>query len=205
MKKTLFILLSIITLLFFTSTNTKAQAFAGKGSKYFTLGVGVSHFIHFGGYRNYYNSYYYEYPYYYSYYRAFSPTVSINANIEIGIHKYVGIAPLFGISTSIYGRRNVSLDIPLGVQGNFHFLQLIADKTGKSFAEKLDVYAGINLGGGPSIGFYGGSVVASGFMFVGPQVGIRYYPKSNIGITAEVGYGKTIANVGMVLKMGGSK
>jgi hypothetical protein len=84
-------------------------------------------------------------------------------------------------------------------------LQLIADKTGKSFAEKLDVYAGINLGGGPSIGFYGGSVVASGFMFVGPQVGIRYYPKSNIGITAEVGYGKTIANVGMVLKMGGSK
>lgn len=196
MKKILLIICTM-TILLFTAGSTKAQAFAGKGSKYFTLGVGVAHYIEFGGYRS---TYGYGYGYGYGF-GFFRPTLAVNANIEIGIHKYVGIAPCFGFSTTFYTGGEVGLEIPLGVQANFHFFQLIGDKTGKSFADKLDIYAGANVGGGPTFGLFSGGLSVYGFIYAGPQVGIRYYPKSNIGITAEIGYGKTIANVGMVIKM----
>lgn len=198
MKKYL-IIISAVVLLSFSFNNANAQAFAGKGSKYFTLGIGVSQFFNFGGYYdNYYNRGFYGL----GRFGYFRPTLTMNANIEFGIHKYVGIAPCFGVGASFYGGDNISVDVPVGVQANFHFLQLIGDKTGKSFTDKLDVYAGLNTGGGPSFGFYGSGLEMSGFFYVGPQVGIRYYPKSNIGICAELGYGKTIANVAMVIKMG---
>ena len=200
MKKiSLIIISTFILLLAFQKTN--AQAFAGKGSKYLSLGIGVSNYINFGGYYD--NYYYNNNPYYYGRrFSYFSPTLSFNVNVEFGIHQYIGIAPCIGVGASFYGGNNISVDIPIGVQGNFHFLQLIADKTGKSIADKLDVYVGVNTGGGPTLGFYGNGLEPSGFFYVGPQVGVRYYPKSNVGLTAEVGYGKTIANIGVVFKMG---
>lgn len=201
MKKLIFILSSIFILLF-TSSKADAQAFAGKGSKCFTAGLGVGQYFNFGGYYDNYYSHGYYYGYGISRFGYFRPTLVAHANLEFGIHKYIGIAPCVGVGASFYGGSNISLDIPIGAQANFHFLQLIGDKTGKSFADKLDVYAGVNAGGGPSFGFYGNGLEMSGFFYVGPQVGVRYYPKSNIGISAELGYGKTIANVAMVMKLG---
>lgn len=198
MKKISLIIISTFILLF-TFQNTKAQAFAGKGSMYFTASIGVAKYFHLNSNglvdRGFYNGYGYGYGY-------FSPTLALNANVEIGVAKYVGIAPSVGFSSTFYNRGDVAIDIPVGVQGNFHFLQLIADKTKKSFADKLDVYAGVNIGGGPSILVTNSPAYVYGFIYAGPQVGVRYYPTSNIGITAEVGFGKSIANFGMVMKMG---
>lgn len=200
MKKISLIIISTFILLF-TFQNVSAQAFAGKGSKYFTASIGVSKYFHFDRYglfdRNFYDNYGFGYRYSY-----FSPTLSLNANVEIGVAKYVGVAPSIGFSSTFYYGGDVGIDIPMGVQGNFHFLQLIADKTGKSFADKLDVYAGVNIGGGPSILVTASPAYVYGFMYAGPQLGVRYYPTSNIGLTAEVGFGKSIANFGMVMKMG---
>jgi len=201
MKKALVITVSLFVLMF-SSVKSEAQAFAGKGSKYYIAGIGVGNYFNFGGYYDNYYSAYYSYGYGLSRFSYFRPTLVGHFNVEFGVHDYVGIAPCVGIGASFYNGSNVSIDLPIGIQANFHFLQLIANKTGKTFADKLDVYAGLNAGGGPSFGFYGNGLEMSGFFYIGPQVGLRYYPKSNIGISAELGYGKTIANIAMVMKLG---
>lgn len=198
MKKRISTYIFCLVFLMISFHQAYSQAFAGKSSKYLTLGAGVSNYWQFGGY---YDNYYYGYGYYGSRFGYFAPTVGFHVNAEFGIHDYIGIAPCLGVATTIYNSSNVSLDIPIGIQANFHFLQLIADKTHKNFADKLDVYVGVNTGGGPALGFYGNGVEAGGFFYVGPTVGVRYYVKERLGITAELGYGKTIANFGVVMKL----
>ena len=195
MKKQIIILFVFISLLV-NQLESKAQAFEGKGSKTLSLTIGAAEYFHFGGYYGGYLGYGFGYFY--------TPALAVNANLEFGVHKYVGIAPNFGIATSFYPGA-VGLHIPIGVQGNFHFYQLIADKVKKDIhGDKLDIYAGLNLGGGPDIVFDRGTAVG-GFFYIGPQVGVRYYPKGNVGITAELGYGRTISNFGVCLKLGGGK
>ena len=180
----------------FLSSEIKAQAFPGKGSKNLSITVGVANYIHFGGF---YGGGGFGLGYF------FTPALSFNGNFEFGISKYVGLSPSVGIASTFYGGAT-GVHIPIGIQGNFHFFQLIADKTNNDIhADKLDVYAGVNTGGGPEFIIDGSGAAAGGFFYVGPQVGVRYYPKSNLGLTAEIGYGKTIANVGVTFNMGGAK
>ena len=119
------------------------------------------------------------------------------------MHQYVGI----GFTTGLGGAQNNyylwngELNFPIGVLANFHFYQLIADKTGKNIhSDKLDVYAGINAGSGLAIEFGGGNTVVP-LAFGGFQVGGRYYFTSTLGVYAEVGYGKSIITGGLVFKL----
>lgn len=197
--------------LFIAANFSFGQAFEGKGSKTLQLGLGYNvHTTYFAergnfngieGVRT-------------SSYGGF------NLQYEIGIHQYVGL----GIFAALEGTPNLTnsyysyfynnntkayagFAIPVGFVANFHFLQLIADKTNKSFADKMDVYAGLSVGAGPSF-----AIVKSPhknhiepnsgpLVYFGANVGIRYYPKSNFGIFSELGYGKTVAQFGVIFKM----
>ncbi len=186
-----------------------AQSFSGKGAKVLTLGLGLTQ--HWTSYPE----------------NAKGPKgstsplyASLNIQMEFGIAKYVGIGGTIGFEYADNLSRNSlgvvylnglnigsnssfrSLAVPIGVFGNFHFLQLIADKSGKSFAEKMDVYAGISFGGGPAFAIAKSDVTQLGndvgfIAFGGPHVGIRYYLTDKLGIYAELGYGKSYANGGL--------
>lgn len=204
----LFFLISII------HNNSFAQAFGGKGSKQFTVGLGITqHWTNYpengkGPKGN------------------TSPLYgSLNLQLEFGIAKYVGIGCNIGgefannLSRKTIGYNYLigyglgagtssafrSIAIPIGIHGNFHFLQLISDKSGKSIGDKMDVFAGISFGSGPAFAVakkdyknFGNDV---GFiLYGGPHVGMRYYPTSNIGIYVEAGYGKSFLNGGISLK-----
>jgi hypothetical protein len=193
------------------SSSSLAQGFGGQGSKYIQLGLGVSQ--HFSTYNDYNGHYNYQYGGFYF-------------QMEFGIHKYVGLGFGVGIEGAFGGAKYYyngtyaagyvaagnpykHLGIPVYFQANFHFLQLIADKNGKDFADKLDVYGGLNIGGGPVFrsvrSKYKNDVYytkETGLMyFFGPHVGCRFFPKENIGIYAEVGYGKQLGNLGVVFKL----
>lgn len=203
----------IASLFIFLNTHLiSAQAFGGKGSSQLTIGLGVTQ----------HRTVYPE--------NGKGPKGAtnplygqLNFQFEFGIAKYVGLGVHIGgeyannLSRSFNGLYNIyglninsnsafrSVGIPVSFYGNFHFMQLIGDKSGKSIAEKMDVYAGLSIGSGPAFAIakkeykeYGNDV---GFLiYGGPYVGIRYYPKSNIGFYAEIGYGKSYFNGGLSIK-----
>jgi hypothetical protein len=177
-----------------------------KNTKVLSLGFGASQFFHL-------DNYYYGNPYQGNprtgrnwYWHT---TGQINFQGEFGIHKYVGL----GFTTGIGGRAgalygyNGELNVPIGMIVNFHFYQLIADKTGKNIhADKLDIYAGANIGSGVAATFYRNSnnpdvVRIVPLAFGGLHAGVRYYFKPKVGVNAEVGFGKSLVNVGFVFKI----
>ncbi|MEX1192567.1 MAG: hypothetical protein WED10_03725 [Brumimicrobium sp.] len=175
MKKSLFILAVTAILLAFPQ-QSNAQAFGGKGSKTFLIGAGFS-----------------DYPNRY-------PNASNHSHLafnigiqgEFGIHDYVGLGFTAGATFSP-ANWGTSVGIPIGMIGNFHFLQLIADKTGGSFAEDMDVYGGLAFGGGPSflssISHNNSNGDVGVTIFGEAHVGIRYYFSDKLGVFAEVGQG----------------
>lgn len=200
----------LLTTTLFTS-NAFSQAFGGKGSKQFLIGLGMSELRAWypedgSGVKGWHS--------------PLSGTLSFQG--EFGVGKYVGIGFMLGANFSSnlgnYGwgsnwilpgvnQSNFwSIGVPVSVLSNFHFLQLINDKAGKNFAEKLDVYVGLSFGSGPSFvipksGYkhLGGDV---GFvLFGGPHAGIRFYPGQKVGIYLEAGYGKSYLNGGICFKM----
>ncbi|MBN9294792.1 MAG: hypothetical protein J0G96_12515 [Flavobacteriia bacterium] len=202
MKKLFIIFVSALSLLI--SNETNAQAFGGKGSNHLLLGLGLNHHFTFFGSPINNNSY--------------SSYGSLNVQYEAGIHDYVGIGIASGLEFSrdlghgyytypgyYHGSGFTGLAIPVVFFGNFHFLQLINDKTGKNFAEKLDVYAGLSLGTGFSFAIPKRNNPADGafgmMLIYGANVGVRYYFTPNIGVYTELGYGKTIAQAGVAFKL----
>jgi hypothetical protein len=209
MKKVKFMLLLATAGLF--ASNAQAQGFGGSGSKYLQLGLGVNQ----------------HYSLYSDYDRAYNTNYgAFNLQMEFGVHKYVGLGFIVGAEVSMRGAGYYyggiyapgyappksaywSVGVPIGFIANFHFLQLIADKTGKSFANKMDVYGGLNIGSGPAFRnvrekykndvYYDSRVGA--LFFIGPHVGFRYFPKEKIGVYAEVGCGKSLITGGVVFKL----
>ena len=206
--------ISMLSLAFFLATFTaQAQGFGGKGSKYFQLGFGASSHFQFYNDNKINDNYVYR------------TALNFNAQFEFGIHKYIGLGLHVGFDFSpnggayyyagyypgyYTGSTYSTIGIPVAFFGNFHFLQLIADKTGNNFADKLDVYAGLSVGSGPAFAVpkrqykdapYNYSTAVGFMVFGGPHVGIRFFPKDNFGIYAEVGYGKTYGTFGVVFKM----
>lgn len=206
--------------LLLTVNYATAQGFAGKGSKYIQLGFGVNQHLSF------YNDYSGNYN---NMYGAF------NFQMEFGIHKYIGLGFYVGAELAMrnagyyhgyyaYGyyapkySPYTQIGIPIGFIANFHFLQLIADKNGKDFANKIDVYGGLNIGSGLVIRsvkgkykndyywnngnqeYYYSSAVGALF-FAGPHVGFRYLPTEKIGVYVEAGYGKNLINGGVLFKL----
>lgn len=174
------------------SSSGGGKAFEGKGSKQISIGLGLSSYIGTfgkGGYSGYYGLDGFWY----------SGTLSVQA--EFGVHDYVGV----GLVTGLGGRAFVGggglLYVPVGVIANFHFLQLIADKKGVAVADKLDVYAGLNFGTGLGVSFPAGDGSVGGIIFAGPQVGVKYFFNSKIGVYGEVGYGKSVFEAGVSIKL----
>jgi len=206
MKKVRFMLLLATVGLF--ASNSQAQGFGGSGSTYLQLGLGINQ--HYTLYPDFNRSYNNQYG-------------AFNLQMEFGVHKYVGLGFVVGAeldfrnSDYYYGGPIVvhngppyrNFGIPIGFIANFHFLQLIADKAGKTFADKMDVYGGISVGSGPVFrsvrGPYeddpGYTSELGALFFLGPHAGFRYFPKENIGVYAEIGYGKSLATTGVIFKL----
>lgn len=209
MKKVKMMLLLATLGLF--SSNAGAQGFGGSGSKYLQLGLGLNqHYSSYSDYDRVYNTNY----------------GAFNLQMEFGIHKYIGLGFVVGAETAVrtagyyYGGIYApgyskpsnpywSVGVPIGFIANFHFLQLIADKAGKNFADKMDVYGGLNIGSGPVFRnvrkkydddpYYESRVGA--LFFIGPHVGFRYFPSEKVGVYAEAGYGKSLITGGVIFKM----
>lgn len=177
----------------------KAQAFQ-KGGTYLNLNLGGAHLyqINGGGWAN-------------------SINGGVSVQMEWGIHEYVGLGFTAGLMGGRYGwglgygpgyygpgyvgyKGYGILSVPVGFIANFHFYQLIEDKTTRDIhGDQLDIYAGLNIGSG--VGFVPTPRDVNALFFAGPQVGIRYYVTPTLGIGGEFGYGKTFANFGLTFKL----
>lgn len=181
------------------------KAFEGKGSKQISIGVGLSSYIGtfgkggfyaYGGRRGYYGGYFGGFWY--------SGTLSVQA--EFGVHDYVGVGLVTGLGGRAYGLGYGGgggvLYVPVGIFANFHFFQLIADKKGLSIGDKLDVYAGLNFGTGLAASLNkGGGNSVGGIIFAGPQIGVKYFFNPKIGVYGEFGYGKSVFEAGVSIKL----
>lgn len=182
----------------------KAQAFSGRGSNYTSIGWSMSEL----------NCWFKENDK--GLKGHFSPVYQgINFQFEKGISKWFGMAINIGAGftgnmySSFYQSYNFlfpnkdyrSIAVPIGLQGNFHFFQMIQDLTKSSIgADKLDVYVGLGAGGGPAFLMprVSGLKSETGLaLYMDGVVGVRYYPKTNVGFYAQVGYGKSLFNVGI--------
>lgn len=199
MKKVVYAV-AMMAVLFSAVQTAQAQAW-DKSTKVLGIGIGGSNFAHIYTDRNYWGGWN-------------SPvTGQFNFQGEFGVHDYVGI----GFHTGVGGRAGYywgfynaygsagEVAVPLGVIANFHFYQLIADKTGKDIhSDKLDVYGGINVGGGIAAQFFrnGDSQIVP-LAFGGVHVGVRYYFTDKFGINGELGtpYGREFVNAGIVFKL----
>lgn len=175
-----------------------------KGSKVLGLGLGASQFFHINPNDA----------------TDFYAPVSgqFNLQMEFGVHDYVGVgfqtgfggsAPIggryYGLGYGYYGYGRYagygSFNVPISGFANFHFYQLIADKTGSNIhADKLDIYAGLNLGTGLGVLFFNDPLVTP-IVFGGFQAGARYYFTDKFGVNLELGYGKSIVNGGVVFNL----
>lgn len=197
LRKFVFGTVVLLTTLGF-SQQAKAQAFE-KGGTYLNLGLVGSNFWHINPSNDFYGGFY------------GSTVGGIGLQMEWGIHQYVGL----GFNTGIQGgRRGLvgwhgpyyggtgygELAVPIGLIANFHFYQLIEDKTSKNIhGDKLDIYGGLNVGSG--ISFYPTPNRVFPLFFVGAQVGAKYYVTPTIGLGLELGYGKSFVNGGVTFKL----
>lgn len=184
-----------------SKSSNSDKAFEGKGSKTISIGLGMASYIGTFGKGGFYSSFggrgYYGYGY-----SAFWYSGILSVQAEFGVHDYVGIGIVTGIGGRNYRGGGGVLNVPIGIAANFHFYQLIEDKTSKDIhGDKLDIYAGLNVGSGLTVDFPASSETLGGLLFVGPQVGVKYFFKPKFGIYAEVGYGKSLMEAGISLKL----
>jgi hypothetical protein len=143
-------------------------------------------------------------------YNGFSTTgdigLSVNVSGEYKVWKFIGVgwqtgldvlwAYGYGYGYYGYGYAGTGgtafIGIPIMAKCNVH----IMDAAKVKIANKLDVYAGLTVGGGPLIPTYTGGAVA-GIVHVGPQAGVHYWFNDNIAIFGEVGWGATFVNGGV--------
>lgn len=196
MKKILLVTI-MISAVMLTSNLVKAQAWQ-KNSKVLSLGVGASQFFHV-------DNYYYKHSGDGRLRGWYWPiTGQLNFQGEFGVHKYLGLGFTTGFGgRTHYGNNYVGeFNIPLGIIFNFHFYQLAADKKSKAkHADKLDLYFGVNAGSGIGIAYYKDLRRVTPLAFGGIQFGLRYYFTPKVGVNAEFGFGKSLANVGFVFKI----
>jgi len=203
------IILSMVAIVAF-AIGTQAQAFE-MGKKYISIGVGGASYFNIltrSGATG----------------VTYAPiSFQFSVQGEFPVHKYVGVGFYTGIGAGNgtggglglgtryghgygygrgYGYGTAQMNIPIGFLTNFHFYQLIADKTGKDIkADKLDVYAGLSIGSGVGLFFPSGSVEPTVLAWGGPHVGVRYFFTDKLGVNGEIGYGKTFVNAGLTFKL----
>jgi hypothetical protein len=189
-------LLALAIPFLFGAQNVAAQAWT-KDTKVISVGIGAANYYHLGTTRA----------------TLFGPTTGFYSPVtgqlsvegEFGVHQYVGVGFNTGFGGSggrLFGS-NGSINVPVGVLANFHFYQLIEDKTGGNLhAEALDIFVGVSLGTGIGAIFYdNASNQVVPLVFGGVHAGARWYFSPNIGLTGQFGFGKQLVDVGVVFKL----
>lgn len=165
---------------------SQAQSFR-KGGIYTSLGLGVGQLFHVPSSNSSLSS-------------VWSITGQLKFQTEFGIHKYVGLGFQVGAGVGSRWPGFAELNGPVGMMANFHFYQLIDDKSGKDLhSDKLDIYAGLSLGTG--LAFYPDFNEVNPLLYFGPHVGVRYYFTKKFGLNAEIGHGSTIVMGGIVFRL----
>ncbi|MEN9447912.1 MAG: hypothetical protein RJA25_1202 [Bacteroidota bacterium] len=176
-------------------------AFAGKGSKQINIGVGLSSYIGAfgkGGFSRYGGGGYYGG---WGGWGGFWYSGTLSLQAEFGVHDYVGVGLVTGLGGRAFGGGGIFY-LPVGILTNFHFMQMIGDRKGVAIADKLDVYVGLNFGTGLGVTTSkGGGSAVSGIIFAGPQFGVKYFFTDKIGVYTELGYGKSIWEDGVSIKL----
>jgi hypothetical protein len=198
MKKILSVLAltAIFSLVFVNNNYAQDQWTQGRGAGIYSIGIGGTDAIGVGGV---YSTNVYGYRV-----NPVSPAgMSINASGEYKVYKFIGLGwqtgiDLFFTNYGIYGGNYVTVGIPFIAKCNVHILDAVG---GVSIADKLDVYAGLNFGGGPAItpgnNTQGTNTTVGGFIQVGPTVGVRYWIIPKVAVFGEFGWGATFANAGV--------
>lgn len=181
--------LMIAALLIFFIDSIEAQGWTQNRKGIYSLGVGAAQ----GYFLPVYN---------YPGYRQSSEGISFNVSGEYDVHRVIGIGWQTGLNVFVRGHyydknddvyyTSTAVGIPLGFKMNIHILEA----ANASIRDKLDVYAGFNLGAGPT--FHGdpyGGVYS--FFYVGPQAGIRIWLDNRVALFSEIGWGATIINFGV--------
>lgn len=126
------------------------------------------------------------------------------AQADFGVADKISVGGMLGFTTSKYGvlsynwRYTYTL---IGARGNYHWGKHLS-----SLPDKLDLYAGINLGYyilKVNYGDYAGSLKsdAGSSLFYGAQVGGRWFFKDNLAAIAELGYGIAYLRVGIDFRL----
>ncbi len=192
-----FIISALLGLFLSLGANSAGAQAWKKHTNVLSLGVGISRFAHIDDY------YYLNTNNNKTWYST--ETGQFNVQVEFGVHKYVGV----GFTTGFGARVDRSptdypgeINLPIGLITNFHFYQLIADKSRKKIrGDKLDIYAGGSLGSGIAASYYTNSTRIVPLAFAGLHAGVRYYFTNKIGLNAELGFGKSILNAGFSFKI----
>ncbi len=188
MRSQSFIVILFLMLSFITHT-TQAQGWIHDKKGMYSASVGVTQVIHL--------------PYqYYPLNHLGSGGLSLNIAGEYRVHRFIGIGWQTGIQIYVYGRyynkkeqlyySSTTIGLPIGFKANVHILEAANAR----IKDRLDVYAGLNVGGGPAFHTGPASRSITGFIYGGPQVGVRYW-FTKVAVFAELGWGATIANIGV--------
>lgn len=187
-------LLLIVTVLFVTLSNLKAQDVFNKGTIAVNASIGLS-----------------NYNYGYGSYGIGLPPIS--AAVDVGIvdgliadRASVGVGGYAGLSSYSYKyydyyKENMTR-MCFGVRGTFHF----------QLTEKLDTYAGLMLGlytysykysYNPAYDYYSGYNTRNNHsdLAFSSFIGARWYMSKNFGFNAEIGYGFTYLSAGLTFKL----
>jgi hypothetical protein len=190
MKKSIRILF-LILLVSASITKTQAQGWIQDNNSMYSLGFGGTQVL-------------FQPARYYSLGQPGSVGLALNIAGEYKVHRLIGIGWQTGLNlfTSGYYYDRVNdvyasaavIGIPIGFKFNFHILEA----TQAPIKNRLDVYAGFNVGGGPAF-YLGPTSGLYGFIYGGPQVGVRYW-LDKIAVFGELGWGATFANVGITFR-----
>jgi len=128
--------------------------------------------------------------------------LTLNIAGEYKVHQIIGIGWQAGMNLFVNGRyynkhdkfyyNSTVVGIPIGFKMNVHILEA----TKATIKDKLDVYAGFNIGAGPSFHNDGVERRVLPFIYAGPQAGVRYW-FGNIAVFGEIGWGASIINAGI--------
>ena len=193
MKKILAVLAltALFSFAFINNNYAQDQWYQGRSAGIYSIGIGGTDAIGIGS-----NAFG-------TYSGISAPGMSINVSGEYKVYKFIGLGWQTGVDLLFNryyyyfggGGTNVTVGIPFIAKCNVHILDAVG---GVSIADKLDVYAGLNFGGGPSFATGNGSGGAvSGFIQVGPTVGVRYWVVPKVAVFGEFGFGATFANAGV--------
>ncbi|UKJ08588.1 hypothetical protein [Solitalea lacus] len=181
--------LALLFIFIAASTQLKAQSSTFlKGDKVLNFGVGLASTGYSG-----------------NGYSTTVPPLSVSMEFAVKDNLFndskcgLGVAPYIGYASYNYGynfgfgaTKTKLTDLVIGVNGNVHY----------ELAKKLDTYAGLMLGyENVSWKDSGFNYVAGSGMFVGLNIGGRYYFNDNLAAMMELGYGVTYLNLGLALKL----